>query len=245
MVAGFERMTGYRYQRVRSSPLYEEVAAQQERSILDGALESGDRLPSESDLAQQYGVSRTVTREAIQNPRSRRLVDVVHGSGSYVGEPKTDAVVETLSTLFQFRGASPYSPHEVREILETEIAGLAAERATESDIAELQNALSLMEEARSSGREYVEVDLLFHAMLARATRNHVFLLLLEPLVDLLRQGRLLAIQAPGGIRKSCRGHYEIYQCVLTRDPKGARAAMREHLSEVRERLTVVEAQVGA
>jgi GntR family transcriptional repressor for pyruvate dehydrogenase complex len=221
--------------------LFEDVAEQIQNRILDGSLKPGDKLPPEHALADEFGVSRTVVREAIQSLRSRGLLQVVHGSGVYVLEPQADTIVEALSTLFQFRGASFDALHEVREILEIEIAGLAAKRASEEDRAELLNSLSSME-ACGSVREYVELDLLFHGILARATGNEVFLLLLEPLIDYLRQSRLRATRTSGGVEKSFQGHRAICECVGSGDVNAARAAMREHLKEVRQRLTAANGQ---
>jgi GntR family transcriptional repressor for pyruvate dehydrogenase complex len=227
---------------VQSSRLYEDVAEQIEQQILDGSLKPDDKLPPEHTLANEFGVSRTVIREAIQSLRSRGLVQVVQGSGMYVREPEADTFVKALSTLFQFREASPFDLHQVREILEIEIAGLAATESSEEDKAELLKSLAWMEAARDSVREYVELDLLFHGILARATGNEVFLLLLEPLIDYLRQSRLRATQAPGGVERSFQGHRAICQCVVSGDAEGARAAMHEHLQEVRQRLAAVHGE---
>jgi len=155
-----------------------------------------------------------------------------------------DTISEALSTIFRFRGASVYDLHEVREILEVEIAALAAERASEEDKTELLNCLKWMEKVRESPREYVEVDLLFHGILARATGNEIFLLLLEALIDLLKRSRVEGIKIPGGIERSFRGHKAIYECIRKGDSEGVRTAMCEHLGEVKERLAAAgEAQL--
>jgi GntR family transcriptional repressor for pyruvate dehydrogenase complex len=229
-----------RYEQIEGTRLYVKVAAQIQQHITDGGLQPGDRLPPEHVLVQEFGVSRTVIREAIQSLKTRGLVTVKHGSGVFVSEPTADTVSEFLSALFQFRGASVYDLHEAREILEVEIAALAAERASDEDKAELGEKLEWMKKVRGSPREYVELDLVFHGILARATGNHIFLLLLEPLVDLLRQSRLKATQIPGGVEGSFRGHRAIYDSIARGDAEGARAAMREHLREVRDRLARTE-----
>ena len=233
-------MNSPQYEQIKGSRLYEEVAAQIWQRITDGELQPGDRLLPAHTLAREFGVSRTVIREAIHSLRSRGLVTVKHGSGVFVSEPTSDTVSEMLSTLFRFRGSSAYDLHEAREILEVEIAALAAERASEQDKAELRDTLAWMDRARESPREYVELDLMFHGILARATRNEIFLVLLEPLVDLLRQSRMKAAQAPSGVEMSFRGHQAIYECVKRGDSAAARVAMSEHLTRVRERLEIVE-----
>lgn len=227
---------------IQSPRLYEQVVTQIRQRIIDGELQPGDRLLPEHALAEEFGVSRTVIREAIQSLRNQGLITVKHGSGVFVEEPSTDTILEALSTVLQFRKASLYDLHEVREILEVEIAGLAAERASEEDKTELLNELEWMGSVTESPDEYIETDLLFHTILAKATHNAIFLLLLHPLMDLLRRSRSKAISAPGAMKKSFVGHQAIYECVEAGDSAGAREAMRAHLKEVRERLDTVGAE---
>lgn len=231
-----DNMSPIAYEQVQGSRLYERVAAHLQQHVIDGQLPPGEKLPSEHSLAQEFGVSRTVIREAIQNLQTRGLVTVVHGSGTFVSEPATDTISEAISTLFQCKGASLYDLHEVREVIEVQIATLAAERATDGDKAELRDCLRTMEPMQGAPREYIELDLLFHGILARATGNEVFLLLLEPLIDLLRRSRLEGIQMPGGVERSLRGHKAIYEAVRDGSGEAAGSAMREHLREVSERL---------
>jgi GntR family transcriptional repressor for pyruvate dehydrogenase complex len=233
------KMSPMSYEQVQNSRLYEKIVAQIQQRIMDGELKPGDRLPPVPALVEEFGVSRTVIREAIQFLQSKGLVTVKHGSGMFVSEPTSDTLSDVLSTIFQFRGASAYDLHEVREILEVEIAALAAERASEEDKAELLDCLEWMRRVCESPREYIEVDLLFHGILARATGNEVFLLLLETLIDLLRRSRVKGIKIPGGVERSFRGHKALYRCIRKGDSEGARIAMREHLRDVRERLEAV------
>jgi GntR family transcriptional repressor for pyruvate dehydrogenase complex len=228
------------FEPAQDSRLYEQIAAQIRQHIIEGRLAPREKLPPELSLAEEFGVSRTVVREAIQSLRTRGLVTVVQGRGTFASEPGIDTVSQALSTVFQFRGASLYDLHEVRDIIEVHVAALAAERASEEDKSELLGCLESMEQVRGSPRQYVELDLLFHGILTKATRNEVFLLILEPLLDLLRQSRVEGIQIPGGVKRSLRGHKAIYNAVRTGDSEGARIAMREHLRDVRERLGAAE-----
>jgi len=230
--------TASEFQPVQKSRLYEKVAAQIRRRIIDGDLQPGDRLPSEYALAKEFGVSRTVVREAMQSLRDQQLVIVKQGIGTVVDAPSSDSLGEALSTILQFRGASAYDLHEIRQILEIEVAGLAAERATEEDLVQLRKALKWMETVEHSPEKYTEVDLLFHTVLAKATKNEIFLVLLEPLIDLLRKSRLQSAVVPGAVQRSFAAHRLIYDCVRRGDVEAAQEAMEEHLREVGERLTV-------
>lgn len=228
------------YVPVQSSRLYEEVAAQIRERIVHGDLQPGDRLPPEIELAQEFGVSRPVIREAIHYLQAHGLVMVRHGSGVYVCQPSIEGFVESFSTLLQLAEASVLSVHEVREILEVEIAGLAAERATAEDVEALRQVIIEMDQARNSPAKYMEIDLTFHRLLAQATHNEVLGLLAQLVGELLRQSRIRLMMSPSRIEKSSAGHREIFQAVQAGDREGSRKAMRSHLAIVRADITPAE-----
>src|SRR4029434_1284654 len=117
----------------REATLANRVTKEIEGLIIDGRIEMGRRLPSERDLADQFGVSRTVVREAVRGLVAKGLLEVRPGSGTIVRSPTCGAVTQSL-TLFLLAGQSDLeldytNVHEIRRVLEIEIAGLAAERA--------------------------------------------------------------------------------------------------------------------
>jgi GntR family transcriptional repressor for pyruvate dehydrogenase complex len=231
---------GFSYEEVRSLRLYEQVAEQLRSHIIEGELQPGDKLPSESELAEQFAISRTVVREALQTLHNQQLVEVKHGRGAFVCEPTPDTIAGPLSTLATFRGASVFDLHDVREILEVEVATLAALNASDEEKEHLSRLLELMEQEDACPREYVALDLLFHRTLAEATGNPVFFVLIEALADLLIRSRLRAIQAPGGLGESLEGHKAICRAVEEGNPQLARAAMRQHLGSTKSRLSWLE-----
>lgn len=238
-------MSSLEYQPVESSRLYETVAAQIQRKIFEGDLNLGTKLPPESALAEEFGVSRTVIREAIQSLKSRGFVSVKQGAGVFVTEPTKDTLTEVFSVICRFRGVTLGDLHQIREVLEVEIAGLAAQAGSEEDRLRLLACLEAMERNRESAHDHVELDLMFHGLLAKATGNEVFLLLLEALILQLRRSRITAISVPRGLERSLAGHRAIYESIARRDSEGARTAMRQHLADVRDRLVQVgEFQLG-
>src|SRR5579864_4045159 len=123
---------------------------------------------------------------------------------------------------------------EVREILEPEIAALAAERAEEQHLAALREAVAIMDASLEDADAYIEADLDFHLALAEAAGNPIVLSLIDSIVGLLREQRLRTFHVKGGPERGQQHHKRILEAVELRDPQAARAAMHAHLQQVRE-----------
>jgi len=223
------------YQEVKRGRLYEEIVSQIQELIIQEELQPGDNLPPERQLVEQFGVSRTVVREAIRALEEKGLVEVKHGRGVYVAQLSSDSVSESLALLFRVRKSSLMALLEVREILEVEIAGLAAQRATEEDKEEMEQALRYESEVLDSLEEYVESDLRFHALLTKAAHNEVLPVLLNPFAELLRESRMRVTSEPPESRElSMQGHRAIFQAVRDGNKEQAREAMRQHFRMIRK-----------
>jgi GntR family transcriptional repressor for pyruvate dehydrogenase complex len=225
------------YRAAKRGRLYEEVVSQIQERIEQHELRAGDKLPPTHELAKEFGVSRTVVRESIRGLEERGLVEVRHGSGVYIAEPSIDSVTESLALHLRVSESPLLSLLEVREILEVEIAGLAAERATEEDRRSLEATLREEAELLDSHDEYVEADLRFHELLTRATHNEVLPILINPLAALLRESRRVTIEPPESSQRSWEGHTKIFEAIKDSDREQAREAMRHHLRMVREVLS--------
>ena len=224
--------------KVTRGRLYEQVTAQLRSLIASGGLKPGDRLPSERLLAEQLGVSRIVVREAMKVLEEQGLVKVQVGSGTYVALIEADVVTDAIGRYIHQYAASLEHLSEVRRILEVEIAGLAAERATPEDVAhmeqivlEMERAVALLAEDASAIDSFVRVDLAFHTALADATQNPLLPVLLEPFSDLLAAYRRQASALPGGPQDGLRFHRAILEQVTARNAATCRALMAEHLQE--------------
>src|SRR6202166_963570 len=124
------------YRTVKTSRLFEQIVQQVEDSILKGQLKPGDQLPAERELAQRFGLSRTAVREAVKALREKGLVEAYSGRGTFVTDGTSQAIRQSLDLMMKIgqpEGSTQLA--EVRAILEPEIAGLAATRAEEQDIA--------------------------------------------------------------------------------------------------------------
>lgn len=218
----------------------QEVTQALRQRIDTGAWRAGDKLPTEGQLMQEYGVSRTVVREALSHLQAAGLALTRHGVGSFVAAqhratPFTIAPqqVETLRDVVAVL--------ELRIGVETEAAGLAAQRRTEEDLAQLKLALEDFAQALEAGRNAVDADFRFHAGIAQATQNPHYMRLLASFGQaIIPRSRLEGAETPDEpariyLRRVHVEHENIFDAIATRDAESARAAMRTHLSNSRER----------
>ena len=207
-------------------------ATQQIRELIRaGELKKGERLPSERELGERMGVSRTVVREAIKMLGASGYVKVRMGVGSFVAEDPINILEDPLSYSNDPESKKIDDLHQVREVLEPAVAALAAQNATLEDIYKLEAAVLDMEQNLSNGYRYIEADKQFHVALAEATKNSIFTILLNSIVDLLQEARRLAISTPGAGERSSRYHRQILEAVKNRDAEEAINAMSEHMQQ--------------
>jgi DNA-binding FadR family transcriptional regulator len=221
------------------------VVEQISSSIRQGVLKPGEKLPTESSMMARHGVSRTVVREAISHLQASGLVQTRHGIGTFVLEPPPQSGLgidaESILTL-----RDVLSILELRIGVETETAGLAAARRSDEQVRELGLALGEMHAAMAAGRSAAEADKRFHLLIAQATGNRYFVDILGQLGNaIIPRARLNTVELeqdkPANFNERVsREHDDIFRAIERRDPEAARAAMRTHLSNSRERL--VEAQ---
>lgn len=222
------------YKVVQASRLYEQIVQQIEESIHTKALKEGDQLPPERELAHQFGVSRTAVREAVKALRGKGLVEAYPGRGTFITNQTSHSLKQSLDRVVKIdepEGAARLT--EVREILEPEIAALAAARASEEDLQAMREAIGVMEEARRDPDAFIEGDLDFHLALADATANPLILSLVDPIIALLRENRMRTYYVDGGPERGQYHHKRILEAIEHRDSRGAREAMRAHLRQVR------------
>lgn len=226
----------------RSRSLAHEVVEGVTAQIQSGQLRPGDKLPTESEIMRQYGVSRTVVREALSRLQAACAVETRHGIGTFVLEPALGNGFRIDPTEIA-TASDVLAVLELRISLETEAAGLAALRRTDAQLAEMRSALDALE-ANAGGvtADTVSPDLKFHLMIASATGNRYFADIMGHMgATLIPRARIgsspPAIQdMPAYVRRVNREHEEIYDAIARRDPESARAAMRIHLTNSRERL---------
>jgi GntR family transcriptional regulator, transcriptional repressor for pyruvate dehydrogenase complex len=223
------------YKVVRTSRLYEQIVQQIEDSITKGTLKAGDQLPSERELALKFGVSRTAVREAVKALHEKGLVEAYSGRGTFITNGTSQAVRQSIDLMMRIDqvDGSVYLA-EVRQILEPEIAALAATRIQEPQLALMREAFAVMNDALQDPDAYIEADLDFHLALAEAAENPLILSLLDSIVGLLREQRMRIFFEDGGPQRGQYHHARILAAIERRDAEASRAAMRDHLQQVRE-----------
>jgi len=198
-------------------------------------MKPGDQLPPERELAQQFGVSRTAVREAVKALREKGLVEAYPGRGTFITDGTSYSMRQSLDRMLkagQAEGSGLLV--EVREILEPEIAAMAATRADAEDLASMREQVGIMDQARKDPDAFIEADLDFHLALAEAAANPIILSLIDSIVGLLREQRMGIFQVEGGPERGQYHHKRILEAIVHKDPAGAREAMKAHLRQVRE-----------
>jgi GntR family transcriptional repressor for pyruvate dehydrogenase complex len=207
--------------------------------IESGSLAPGDRLPTEQQLASTHGVSRTVVREAVHQLKSKSLVASRQGSGVYVALPSQNQSLAFDPSVLESVQAVVHVV-EVRRVLEGEIAALAAERATRTQVAALRRALKDIDIAVAEGRDGVAEDLVFHRTIGEATGNPQFSLLLGFLEQYLREAMRITrgneARRQDFMEEVQLEHRAIVDAIAARDPAAAREHALQHLSRGRQRL---------
>lgn len=215
----------------REQTLTQRAEQQLEELIVSGRMTAGDRLPSESEMAKMLGVSRTVVREAVRLLSAKGLVDVKTGSGIYVRELSGALIRDPIELLLRTKAVTIEDIVEARELVEVHLAGLAAERARPADLKSLQDSIDALSTTGLTPRQYMDIDVSFHAGLARAAGNPLFVILSETInavmADQIEAEYRNNSQAPDDAR---REHTAILNSVRVGDVQGARRAMQEALS---------------
>lgn len=223
---------------VRQEKLSSQVAEQIQQLILSSQFKPGERLPTERELGDTFQVSRTVIREAIRTLEARGLVESQTGSGNYIRAMDGKDVANSIGMFITTQGNSfsLQSVMEVRRVLEIQVVRLAANRATQSDIQELETILAKMRLAVNDIDMFSKWDLEFHLALARASNNPLFSILIEPLTEALFEQIWTGTSAPGAAEDACDFHRRILEAIKDKNSDAAAAAIRDHL-EQSERVT--------
>ena len=209
-----------------SDVVYEQLM----ENLIAGEWKPGDKLPSENELAAQLQVSRISVRSALQRLSSLGLVESRQGEGTFVCEFSGAQYANNLIPLIVFERSDMQDLMEFRNILDSEIAALAALRATDTDIALLHQNYQRHMSAEGDVTKCADYDSEFHCLLAAATHNALFHKVYQVFQPVFRKNmhQIVSIMGVSGARVN---HAAILAAVEQHDPEAARAAMQTHVQE--------------
>jgi len=212
--------------------------------IKNGDVKPGERLPTETELTQTLGVSRTCVREAMKSLESLRLVSIRQRVGAIVLQPSPSSLLngEHFSLFVQSQQAQELL--EFRKIIEVGLASLAAEKAGEEDLVAMRGALDKYRAELAGRRVNCKTDISFHAALAAASRNTIAVVVWQMLSERLAQVLERTISVPNVCEETLQDHENIFLAVKSRNPRKAREAMRAHLENAERNWRVVFRAMG-
>jgi GntR family transcriptional repressor for pyruvate dehydrogenase complex len=212
----------------RAERLSDKVAHELTELIMSGRLRVGDKLPSERELSERFGVSRPVIREAVGGLKARGLLADHPRRGHVVAAVDADAVSQSLTLYVRGRRVDYASLLQVRTVLEVSAAAIAAEQATDLQIEALAAAeAKLTPELGAEAAALADVE--FHRTIAELTGNDYFVLLIDSLRDVLLDAQRPTLADPKIVATARRAHRRILRAIQARDPAAAGAAMQAHL----------------
>ncbi|MFL0252371.1 FadR/GntR family transcriptional regulator [Clostridium neuense] len=217
---------------VKNQKVYEVVIEQIKEMIKTGKLKKGDKLPPERELVEELKVSRASIREALRALEILGLVETRHGDGNFIKKNFENSLLEPVSLMFMLEESSPKDILELRMVLETETAMLAAERI---DVETLEKIKFIIDKFKTNTDERLntELDVEFHHKIAQASKNLLLVNILSAtsvLVDtFISDARYKIIKNENNKEKLVKQHENIYGALLNRDASMAAEEMRKHL----------------
>ncbi len=207
--------------------------------ILTGKNPPGDILPSEQALSEQFGVSKTVIREAMKVLASKGLVTIRQGIGTTVNSRELWHPFDPMILLHSQKGTTFFDLLQARQILEPEVAAIACAQGDDPKFIEQLTHFIERGGQVTTVDGHVHYDLAFHQALADATGNQMLVIMMNSIGQFLRASREALFHVPGALGRSIDFHREIRDAVARNDPDAARDAMRRHLRQVEDDYTML------
>lgn len=217
---------------VERTRITEKIARQIATQLVESKLKPGDKLPSESDLMKKFGVGRSSLREALGLLGFMGLLDIRPGSGARVTDYPESFLSKPLSWGLLFAGHQIRELQEARIIIEEAAVELAAARANEKDIEEMERYLDQMEAQQNDLQKATKDDLLFHIAIAKSSHNHILKNMLYQIRTPMSKWIEQALGISGVFSSALTEHRAIIQSIKNRDAKAAKSAMSHHIEEI-------------
>jgi len=224
---------------VQNKRIYQHVVEQIQEMILDGQLNSGDRLPSERTMAEQFAVSRNSVREAIRTLEILGIVESRQGGGNFIAAGKIDCLFEPLSIMFKLSSGKFTDLLELRRSLEVEAASLAAKRITKPKAAKLSSLIDELKQTDDEARS-IELDKQFHLLIAEFSGNTLLSGFLHAISRIfeqaVREGRKYIMTSFSNNQTLMRLHQELCDAIVHKKVEDAAAAVQSHFDFILDNL---------
>jgi GntR family transcriptional repressor for pyruvate dehydrogenase complex len=214
--------------------LWKQIADQLLAMLRERRLGPGDKLPPERELAAMMQVSRPSLREALRALTMMNVLEVRQGAGTFVTSLETELLVEPLDFVVSLDDSSLIALFEARRIVELGIVGLAAQRITEEELAELEAGLSRSRETVDDPAAFLQADVDLHKIITRAARNPIMSRVIDSISRLLLLSRSRTVEVPGIRAQTIQDHRAIVAALKRRDAEAAKEAMLQHLNNVEQ-----------
>jgi GntR family transcriptional repressor for pyruvate dehydrogenase complex len=217
---------------IKKTRIYEEIVDEIKNLISQGRLKWGDQLPTERELSETFKVSRTTVREAFRILESQGFLEIRQGDGTYVADNAIDILVQPLASLILKEKDHQIELFEMRQLLESQLAFLAAERATPENMSKMEKILRRQGEEIANGETGLDSDSDFHHALAEAANNRILLHIINTTKEVLAESRESYLLGEKRAKKSFPHHKRIFSAIKKGDGELAAKAMREHIDDV-------------
>jgi len=207
--------------------------------IVRGNMKPGDKLPTEKEMMQRFGVSRSTLREALKVLKAENVITQRRGSGTYVSH-ETGIGEDPLGLHFTNQKNLLNNLLETRVLIEPGIAELATHRASAQDLEELRNTVEEMEKMAVNTEQTEEMDVKFHTCVARCTHNDVLIRVLPIIVESIRRGHSKTAEDLESFQRAKKRHREIYEAIAANDYMKAKFLTERHIWETKQDIDIKE-----
>ncbi|MEM1486106.1 FadR/GntR family transcriptional regulator [Oscillospiraceae bacterium PP1C4] len=216
---------------IQRTSVGEQISDQFKEFLIEGRWKPGDKIPSESELAEAFGVSRVTVREAILRVTALGLFESRFGGGTYVKEIDPGIYMNAVIPVAYLDTNSVLDVIEYRQVVEVKTAGLAARRANEQNIEDLESILLRMTKVKNDVEKFAEEDLNFHLEIAKITKNSLLIATMNVIKSALRAAMFRSIQYRGN-EKGIAYHRRLIDSMKQHDEKETMRIMEEHIDDV-------------
>jgi GntR family transcriptional regulator, transcriptional repressor for pyruvate dehydrogenase complex len=204
--------------------------------IAERKLRPGEKLPSERDLAAMMQVSRPSLRQALRALDMMKIIEIRHGSGTYVASLRPERLVEHFDFVFSLNDSTYAQSLAARAMLEPSLAAEAARNATEAELAEINTCWERAVTSVHDPKLFLEADIELHQLITAAVHNQIIARFMSTLYRLGLASRSRTVALKGVREQSLQDHQAIVDALIHRDPEAAASAMRNHIKNISKSL---------